>query len=69
LGKTETERIGRESKRKQRFLKKARKNFLSPPAFERPNCGHSKAGGIKSFLVTFFKKVTASANRYQRQAQ
>jgi len=43
-------------RRKKRFLKKARKNFLIPPAFERPQFGRSTAGGIKSFLVTFFQK-------------
>jgi hypothetical protein len=29
---------------------------LIPPAFERPNCGRSKAGGIKSFFGSFFSK-------------
>jgi hypothetical protein len=36
------------------FEKKLRKKLLISPAFERPNCGRSKAGEIKSFLVTFF---------------
>jgi hypothetical protein len=38
------------------FLKKRSKKLLFPPAVERPNCGLSKAGGSKSFLVTFFQK-------------
>jgi hypothetical protein len=42
------------------FEKKLRKKLLIPPAFERPNCGRSKAGGNKSFLVLFFKKEHSS---------
>jgi len=44
------------SEDKERFLKKARKNFSLPPAFERPQYGRSKAGGIKSFFGYFFFK-------------
>jgi hypothetical protein len=41
------------------FAKKEAKKLLLTAAFEWPQFGRSKAGGIKSFLVTFFKKVTA----------
>jgi hypothetical protein len=38
------------------FAKKEAKKLSSPAAFEGPNCGRSKAGVNKSFLVTFFQK-------------
>jgi hypothetical protein len=41
------------------FAKKEAKKLLLITAFEWPQFGRSKAGGIKSFLVTFFKKVTS----------
>jgi len=38
------------------FAKKEAKKLLITAAFEGPNCGRSKAGVNKSFLVTFFQK-------------
>jgi len=46
----------RKEERSRFFEKKLRKKLLIPPAFERPQFGRSKAGGIKSFLLLFFKK-------------
>jgi hypothetical protein len=44
-------------KRKQEALfEKSAQKLLRLPAFDRPQYGHSKAGGRKSFLVTFFRK-------------
>jgi hypothetical protein len=36
---------------------------LTPPAFERPQFGRSKAWKIKSFLVTFFQKSNSLLER------
>jgi hypothetical protein len=43
-------------RKKAALFEKSAPKLLSPPAFERPQFGRSKAGEIKSFLVTFFQK-------------
>jgi len=42
------------------FEKKKQKTSWLSPAFERPYCGRSTAGEIKSFLRAFFQKSAAS---------
>jgi hypothetical protein len=49
----------REVRRKQRFLKKARKNFYYPRLLSGQSLAAQKSWLIKVFWLLFFKKVTA----------
>jgi hypothetical protein len=42
--------------RKNFFFEKKKQKTFASPAVERPQYGHSKAGGIKSFFGYFFQK-------------